>query len=418
MAAVFGAPLASVTLAVELLLFEFSARSLVPLVTSASIAAGVHAAFFGSGPLFHVPPHDYAGLGSLWVFAAFGAACGVLAALVVRGLFFVEAAFRRLPFTTFWHPMIGALGFAAVGLLVPRALGVGYESINDVLANKLAAGTLAVLLLAKLVAWWIALGSGTSGGTLAPILFISGCFGGLAGALVHGAFPGVGISAGAVALVAMAATFGAATRATFTAIVFAFELTRDYRAIVPLMLAAVLADLVAGALLPESIMTEKLARRGLRVPRGYEPDALSATMVREVMTRDVKTLSVDATDEAVQQAFATGHHSAYPLVDRDGRCVGIVTRGDILAGTAVTAALSDRDLVTAAPDDSLLTAHGRMPEEHVDHLPVVDHTGLIGICTRTDVLHARGRRLHFDRPQLGWMQRRNGKAGTPPTPIV
>ena len=418
MAAVFGAPLASVMLAVELLLFEFSARSLVPLVVSASVAAGMHAALFGPGPLFHVPPHEYAGLDSLWVFAVLGVACGALAVIVVRGLFVIEAAFRRLPFGVFWHPMLGALAFASIGLLVPRALGVGYESINDVLANRLAVGTLAVLLLAKLAAWWIALASGTSGGTLAPILLISGCFGGLMGALVQQLVPGLGISPGAVALVAMAATFGAATRATFTAIVFAFELTRDYHAIVPLMLAAVLADLVASSFLPESIMTEKLARRGLHVPSGYEPDVLRITSVAEVMTRDVVTVPAGASAAAVRRQFETGAHSAYPIVDDGGRCVGTVTRDTVLAGDLTEVAAGDADVVTVAPGDSLLVALEKMVDEHVDHLPVVDEGRLVGVCTRTDLLHARGKHLRGDRVQHGWMGRRNGQGTGSSTPVV
>ncbi len=405
MAAVFGAPLASVMLAVELLLFEFSPRSLVPLVVSASIAAGMHAALFGAGPLFHVPPHEYAGLDTLWVFAVLGVACGALAIVVVRGLFLIEAVFRRLPFGVFWHPMLGALVFASIGMSVPRALGVGYQSINDVLANRLAVGTLAVLLLAKLAMWWIALASGTSGGTLAPILLISGCFGGLMGALVQHVVPGLGISPGAVALVAMAATFGAATRATFTAIVFAFELTRDYSAIVPLMLAAVLADLVASTFLPESIMTEKLARRGLRVPTGYEPDVLRATVVSEVMTRDVQTLPEHASAQTLRELFAIGGHSAYPVVDPDGRCVGIVTRGDILAAGDDACVPIESQLVVVAPGDSVLSALEKMVQERVDHLPVVDGEYLVGVCTRTDVLHARGRHLGLERPQHGWIQR-------------
>ncbi len=278
MAAVFGAPLASVVLAVELLLFEFSARALVPLVVSASIAAGVHAAVFGSGPLFTVPHHDFAGLSTLGVFALLGLACGLLAVVVAKGLFAVEAGYRRLPISEFWHPVIGALGFALIGLAVPRALGVGYDAINDVLASRFTVGALALLLLAKLVMWWIALGSGTSGGTLAPLLLIGGAFGGLVGAGLDAAFPSLGLSPGAVALVAMAATFGAATGATFTSIVFAFELTRDYEAVLPLMLAAVLADLVFNAALASDVDDrEARTARRLRPPAlrpGRAPGAL------------------------------------------------------------------------------------------------------------------------------------------------
>src|SRR4051812_29080700 len=292
MAATFGAPLAAVVLAVELLIFEFSTRALIPLMISASIAAGMHSLLFGSGPLFAVPDHKFAGLAQLPYYAVLGLACGVLAVVINKGLFAIELGFRRLPVHQFWWPAIGAVGFGCVGLLVPRALGVGYDQISAVLDDKLAIGTLVVLMLAKLVAWWIALGSGTSGGTLAPILLISGAFGALMGHLAQ-SVPGVHASPGTFALVAMAATFGAATRATFTAIVFLFELTRDYNSILPLMLATVLAVLVASSVSRDSIMTEKLTRRGLRVPSDYHADILRTTDVRSVMTSEVQTVGRD-----------------------------------------------------------------------------------------------------------------------------
>jgi chloride channel protein, CIC family len=409
MAGVFGAPLASVVLAVELLLFEFSARALVPLVVSASIAAGVHAALFGSGPLFNVPQHDFAGLGTLGVFALLGLACGLLAAVVAKGLFAVESGYRRLPISEFWHPIIGALGFALIGLAVPRALGVGYDAINDVLASRFTVGALAVLLVAKLVMWWIALGSGTSGGTLAPLLLIGGAFGGLVGAGLDAAFPSLGLSPGAVALVAMAATFGAATGATFTAIVFAFELTRDYQAVLPLMLAAVLADIVFNSLSRDSLMTEKLTRRGVVVPRRYAPDVLQLHSAREAMTSDVDTLPEKATMAEARQRLEGGAHGAYPLVGDGGECTGILSRNDLLlrdvADDAPVKEIAATDVVAVAPDDSLLTVLERITDEGVDHVPVIHKGRLVGICTRTDLLRARSRYLEHERPQSGWRPR-------------
>ena len=212
MSATFGAPLAAVVLAIELLLFEFSVRALVPLVVATAIAGGMHSALFSDGPLFQVPHHDFAGLDVLPAFVLLGLACGVLAIVVSRGLFFVEDLYRRLPVSDFWHPAIGALGFATVGLFVPRALGVGYDAIGDVLNARLAVGTVAALAVGKLIAWWLALGSGTSGGTLAPILLISASFGTVVGAGLNDVLPGPQIALGAFAIVAMAATFGAATR--------------------------------------------------------------------------------------------------------------------------------------------------------------------------------------------------------------
>ncbi len=155
MAATFGTPLAAVVLAIELLLFEFSTRAFVPLVVASAVAGGVHSALFGSGPLFAVPVHHYAGLAKLPFFAVLGVGCGLLATLVTRGLFLIEKGFRSLPVDEFWHPVIGAVGFAVVGLFVPRVLGVGYDAIGDVLAGRLALGVMAALALAKLLAWWV-----------------------------------------------------------------------------------------------------------------------------------------------------------------------------------------------------------------------------------------------------------------------
>jgi H+/Cl- antiporter ClcA len=361
MAATFGAPLAAVVLAIELLLFEFSARAFLPLVVSASIASGVHHAIIGDGPLFTVPAHDVAGLGQLPLFALLGVGCGLLAVVIARGLFAVEHGFRRLPVPDFWHPVVGSLGFALVGLLAPRALGVGYDAIQDVIDGRLAAGAVAALLVAKLVAWWLALGSGTSGGTLAPILLISGCFGHLVGVGVDSLFPGLDLAPGAFAVVAMAATFGSATGATFAAIVFVFELTGDYAIILPLMMATVIADLVTRALLDETLMTEKLARRGVRVRSHFEPDVFHTTSVAAVMrpadTEDAPTgPSVRPTD---------------PL-------------------TEVLTHLADGD---------------------VHDVPVVDATGkLVGVCTRHDLLSARMALLDHERPEPGWLHRLPGRA--------
>ncbi len=294
MAATFGAPLAAVVLAIELLLFEFSVRAFVPLVVAAAIAGGMHSALFGDGPLFRVPAHNFAGLDVLPAFVLLGVACGGLAIVITRGLFLVEDLYRRLPVSEFWHPAIGAVGFVTVGLAVPRALGVGYDAIGDVLNARLAVGAVAALALAKLVAWWLALGSGTSGGTLAPILLISAAFGTVVGDGLNHALPGPDIALGAFALVAMAATFGAAAQATFTAMVFVFELTGDYEVILPLMIATVIADLVYSAVNEDSLMTEKLRRRGLHVGRHYGVDPFTSDRVGDIMTTEVETIPLTA----------------------------------------------------------------------------------------------------------------------------
>jgi H+/Cl- antiporter ClcA/predicted transcriptional regulator len=406
MSATFGAPLAAVVLAVELLLFEFSARALVPLIVATSVAGGMHNALYGSGPLFRVPSHDYAGLGGLPAFVLLGIACGLAAVVITNGLFLVESCYRRLPVGEFWHPVIGAVAFASVGLLEPRALGVGYDAIGDVLNSRLALGTVAALGTVKLVSWWLALGSGTSGGTLAPILLMSASFGTLAGTAFNHVLPGPDIAVGAFALVAMAATFGASTRATFTAIVFVFELTRDYNVVIPVMLATVIADLVFNAISEHSIMTEKLGRRGVRVGRHYGVDPFTTTVAGRIMTSPVMSLATGATVADARELFIRGGHGAYPVVDEVGHVAGIVTRSDVLGdqlepGDPVLD-IASRDVVSVTPDDSVLTVLNVMIDEQVEHVPVIVDDELVGICTRTDLLRVRqDQRLH-DQPQQGF----------------
>ena len=414
MAATFGAPLAAVVLAIELLLFEFSTRALVPLVVASSVAAGMHAAFFGTGPLFAVPQHNFAGLSQLPFYVPLGVACGGLAVIINKGLFLAEDGFRRLPVSQFWWPAIGAVGFASVGLVVPRVLGVGYDQISQVLTVRLALGTLAVLAVAKLLAWWVALASGTSGGTLAPILLISGSFGALLGRLAQHV-PGVHLSPGGFALVAMAATFGAATRATFASIVFLFELTRDYNAILPLMLATVIATLVASAITRDSIMTEKLTRRGLRVPSDYHADILTTTSVAAVMNPDVETVNRSVSVAEVAERFQTNGHGAYPVVDDEGRCVGIIARGDLLregewTDDSPVGDVAARDVVSITSTDTVSDALETMLEEQIEHLPVIDADKLVGICTRTDVMRARRTQRDHEQLQAGWRPRRRPKS--------
>ena len=428
MSATFGSPLAAVVLAIELLLFEFSVRAFIPLVVATAIAGGMHTVLFGDGPLFQVPQHDYAGLDVLPAFVLLGIACGVLAIVISRGLFAVEDLYRRLPISEFWHPAVGAVGFVTVGLFVPRALGMGYDAIGDVLGARLAVGTVAALAAGKLLAWWLALGSGTSGGTLAPILLISASFGTVVGSGLNDILPGTDVALGAFAIVAMAATFGAATQATFTAMVFVFELTRDYDVILPLMLATVVADLIYSAVNEDSLMTEKLRRRGLLIGRHYGVDPFTSARVGDIMTSAVEVLPAAATVGDARARFTAGGHGAYPIVD-DGRLAGIVARGDVLRDDA--APLLDHastQVVTVRSSDRAQTALRVMLDEAVEHVPVVDGDVLLGICTRTDLLKVRRRQFELDRPQAGlaaralgssataWRRRATAPSGRPPGP--
>jgi CIC family chloride channel protein len=268
----------------------------------------------------------------------------------VKVLFFIEDLYRKLPISVFWHPAIGAVIFVTVGLWQPRALGVGYDAIGDVLAGRLALATVAALCAAKLIAWWFALASGTSGGTLAPMLLVSAGFGTVVGDALNHVLPGADVALGAFAVVAMAATVGAATRATFASMVFVFELTRDYEVVLPLMLATVIADLVATALNEDSIMTEKLTRRGLRIGRRYAADPFVSTPSSVVMS----------THEG-----EVGH------------------------------------LASVAPGDPVLSALHVMLEEGVDRVPVEEDGVIVGVITRDDLLKVHQHQLDLERRQVG-----------------
>jgi CBS domain-containing protein len=236
---------------------------------------------------------------------------------------------------------------------------------------------------------------------------IGGGAGSLVGSAIAHIAPGLHVSPGAFALVAMAAVFGASARATFASMVFVFEVTRDYQIILPLMLATVVADIVATSLMRESLMTEKLSRRGLRVHAEYEVDVFRTTLVGDVMTSDVHTVSDEGTVADARDLFDRDTHNAYPLVDDDGRCVGIVSRSDAIAEgaepTDPVRSIASEDVVTVSAGDTLLDTLNLMLREEVDHLPVVDDSEhLVGICTRTDILRARRQQMEHEQRQRGW----------------
>ena len=411
MAATFGTPIAAVILAIELLMFEFSTRAFIPLVVSSTIATGMHVLLLEAGPLFMVPAHDYAGLGKLPLFALLGLACGGLAIVINKGLFATERLYERLPISEFWHPVLGAVVFGSLGLLVPRARGVGDDVISDTLAGRLGVAALLTIMIGKLVIWWIALASGTSGGTLAPILIIAATVGGLLASGFDAAFPAVEIATGAFALVAMAATFGASTRATFASIIFVFEVTRDYDIILPLMLAAVIANFVAASVMPESIMTEKLSRRGLRVSGEYAVDVLRTTVIGKIMTVPVETLADTATVGDARDLFQRATHSAYPLVDDEGNLTGIVSRSDLLTSQvdddAPVVEIASTDVVTVTPEASAHETLEQMLAGSFGHVPVVEGRRLVGMITRTNLVRARVREFEMERRERPAWRRRS-----------
>src|SRR3954464_4691180 len=335
MSATFNTPIAGVILAIELLLFEFKSRSFIPLVIASTLATAVHMQLLGAGPMFTVAQTEFAIPRALPFYLLLGALCGLAAVGFSRLLYWTEDQFEKLPIDEMWWPAIGALGLGIIAFFVPRVLGVGYDTISDILTDKLTLSVLILVMVFKTLALVVSLGSGTSGGLLAPTFMASAAMGSVFAVAMNRIFPSAHLSPAAFALVAMGAVFGAASRATFTFIIFAFEITRDYNAVLPLMLVCVIADGIGMMFMKTSIMTEKLARRGLRINQDYEADVLMEVNVDDVMDRDLPAIPAtmrvrDLGDRIANREPDYIRHQAFLVTDANGRLAGIITRGDVL----------------------------------------------------------------------------------------
>jgi H+/Cl- antiporter ClcA len=424
MSATFNTPIAGVILAIELLLFEFKSRSFIPLVIASTLATAVHMQLLGAGPMFTVKAMDFGIPHALPFYLVLGVICGLAAVGFSKLLYWVEDQFEKLPVDELWWPAIGALGLGVIGYFVPRVLGVGYDTISDILNANLALKLLLVVMVAKAIALVISLGSGTSGGLLAPMFMSSAALGGAFAIGVDTLIPSANLSAGAFALVAMGAVFGAASRATFSFIIFAFEITRDYNSVLPLMLVSVIADGVAMLLMPKaSIMTEKLARRGLRIHQDYETDVLQQVSVSETMDRDIpmipSTMLIGDLADRIARRDPGLSHQGMIVVDTDGKLAGMITRGDVLRaldrdpkGTTTVFDEASKNVVVSYPDEALQEASDKMLRHDIGRLPVVergDPHKVVGYLGRKGIMAARLRRMeeeHVREP--GWIKRFSG----------
>ncbi len=420
MAATFNTPVAAVVLAIELLLFEFKSRSFIPLVIASTLATAVRILLLGAGSLFSSPAAGFGIPGALPYYVVLGILCGLFGVLISNMLYWVEDLFGRLPVDQVFWPALGALVLGVIGFFVPRVLGVGYDTISDILNARLLLPALILIMVFKSLALVISLGAGTSGGLLAPRFMSGAALGGAFALIVNQIIPGANLSPAACALVGMAAVFGSAARATFTLIIFAFEITRDYNAILPLMLVCVVADGVALVLMRNTIMTEKLARRGLRIPQDYEADVLQQVDVGSVMDREPVSVPSSMKVSQLADRIARGdsmlsRHQAFPIVDKAGRLVGIITRGDVTesltdepAGRRTVLEAGTDSPVVTYPDELLNDAMLKMLRGNFGRLPVVDRrepTKLIGYLGRSAILQARRQRLeeeHLREP--GWLK--------------
>ena len=404
MAATFGSPVAATLLAIELLLFEYRARSLVPVALASAAAAAVRIAAVGSAPAFTIPDLAQPTGAAIASYVVIGALAGVASVYVTRAVYGVEDAFEKLPIHWMWWPALGAVVTGVVGYLAPRTLGVGYDNIESILGGTLAGRALLILVAMKFISWVVALGSGTSGGTLAPLLTLGGGLGALLAGAALAVIPGLPLDVRVAALVGMAAMFAGASRAMLASVVFAFEATRQPVGLLPLLGGCGAAYLISCLMMKNSIMTEKLARRGARVPADYSADFLDTVLVKDHAQRSLVVL-VGGDTLASARAFLASNapdasHQGFPVVDASGALLGVVTRRNLLDTRRPDAAtirdLLERPALVAYEDESLREAADRMLLAGVGRLAVLDRSGSThptGILTRSDVLAAHGSRL-------------------------
>ncbi|HVS70392.1 MAG TPA: chloride channel protein [Phycisphaerae bacterium] len=406
MAATFGSPVSAVLLAVELLLFEFRPRSLIPTAMAAAAATAVRIWLTGNAdPVFKMVQNI--AVPSAWALTSYiiiGGLIGILATFVTRAVYWFEDGFEHIPVHWMWWPAIGGIVVGVIGYFVPRTLGVGYNNITDTLNTKFTLEVIALLVGAKFLSWAIALGSGTSGGTLAPLFTIGGGVGLLMGAGGSALFPHAGIDPRVAALVGMASIFAGSARAMLASVVFAFETTLQPLGLLPLLGGCAMSYFVSCVLMRNTIMTEKIARRGVRVPAEYAPDYLDMVSVKEAASKDVTALRDNQTIEEVRAFLASrssqANHQGFPVVGEKGQVIGVVNRRSLLDPaanpTASISSLLRRPPVVVYDDVSLREAADHMLRHDVGRLPVISRAKpgmLVGIITRSDVLAAHRRRL-------------------------
>ncbi len=404
MAAIFASPISATILAIELLLFELRPQSLIPVALATVAATGVRYATIGFDAVFPMPPIATPTGSALIVYVVLGACVGLCSVGVTRIVYGIEDAFEKIPLHWMWWPAIGGVAVGAIGYVAPLTFGVGYTNIQAIVSGRFAFDALAALLVMKFLSWSIALGSGTSGGTLAPLFTIGGALGAICGQVLAAHAPGLGVDPRIAALVGMAAIFAGASRALLTSIVFAFETTRQFAGLLPLLGGCTAAYFVSVLLMRTTIMTEKIVRRGTRVPDEVAADFLAQVLVAEVCTRSVRTLRDTATVGEIRAWFAGddpgSQHQGYPVIDAEGRLRGVITRRQVqnvrLADSVTIADLVNQEPIVVQESHSLREAADHMVAHSVGRLVVLADAAphaMVGIITRGDLLAAHAKRL-------------------------
>jgi H+/Cl- antiporter ClcA/predicted transcriptional regulator len=417
MAAIFGTPVAAVLLAIELLLFEFSPRSIIPVALACATGAAMHLLLFGTEPVFGMPDILAPTYGALIWYTGLGAVIGVISALISKSIYLIEDAFEHLPVHWMWWPAIGAVAIGVVGYFAPYTLGVGYNNISDLLTGSLPLQMVLGLCFMKFISWAVSLGSGTSGGTLAPLLTIGGATGLGLGMIVLHFFPQSGINLPTCALIGMAAMFAGAARALLTSIVFALETTMQAHGLLPLLGACTASYFVSFFMMKGSIMTEKIRRRGIPTPEAYEPDILQTLRVADGMLFNFMTVKPEDNIGEVKTRLRAAGNPQQPLVaeDAERRFTGIVNVHQLYQAhdDEKIQSLITPNNIWVYPESSLDLALQLMDRHGLEYLPVLqkdNRSRIVGLLTASQVFAAyRKRRSAAERHQqaISVKRRRN-----------
>ncbi len=396
MSAIFGSPIAGIFLAIELLLFEFSPRSIIPVSLACITGAAGHHFLFEPGVVFPIAETlQPASNNAIAWYSALGIIVGLLSVLVTKIVYFIEDGFEKLPVHWAWWPMIGGIAVGIVGYFSPKTLGVGYNNITDILSGSLSMQLLLSLCILKFISWSISLGSGTSGGTLAPLLTIGGAAGAIFGHLIHHYFPQSGISISLAALVGMAAMFAGASRAFITSIVFALETTGQSNALLPLLASCTGAYFLSYFIMDNTIMTEKIARRGINTPNSFEPDILEKLSVEQILTDNGIIISEENTIKEVREwldAEPDYKLNYFIISSNEGEYRGILSASNLYSHihpeTNLVGGLIKRNKIHISLNDSLKNAVETMAKENIDVLPVIsnENATVIGILSYKDII--------------------------------
>lgn len=397
MSAIFGSPIAAIFLAVELLLFEFSPRSIIPVALACITGAAGHHFLFSAGPVFPMKPEETPGNIALAIYSGIGIIIGLLSVGVTKVVYFIEDLFEKLPVHWMWWPAIGGIFVGVIGYFFPRTLGVGYNNITDMLSGTLPFKFMIILCIMKFLSWSVALGSGTSGGTLAPLLTIGSATGALLGSVAQLLFPDAGLTLSLAAFIGMSSLFAGASRALITSIIFAIETTGQSHVILPLLAACAASYFISFLFMENTIMTEKIARRGVKTPDSYEPDLLEKVLVNQVMDTNGIILTEDNTINEVKEWLskeASDAENFFVVASREGEYKGIISSSALFGHhqeqNAELKTLIRRKNVSIEAHHSLRNAVDLMAKENVDVLPVLSDTekNIIGILSYKNVISA------------------------------